>query len=89
MSTDGARCACCQSTEITDRTRFDPSEGHSRVWFKKLDAQSGWLSADEESFTITRARVCLSCGHVMWGLDSAALRELRERIGKLAPLPES
>lgn len=82
------RCACCQSPELTDVTRFDPSEGFSNVWFGKKDASGGWLAATQESFPIGRARVCLACGHVMWSLATKDLERLRQRLPQLAALPE-
>ncbi len=82
------RCACCRSLELTEVTRFDPTEGSSNVWFAKKDPTRGWFEADQESFTLTRARVCLGCGHVMWSLAQRDLERLRQRLPMLAALPE-
>jgi len=83
------RCACCRSPELTDVTRFDPTEGSSNVWFAKKDPTPGWFVSDRESFALTRARVCLSCGHVMWSLAQRELERLRDHLPQLAALPES
>jgi hypothetical protein len=88
MIEDGIRCPLCSSSEVTQPTLFDPSEGYSRVWFLKKDAKAGWLETDRESFTVTRARVCLGCGHVMLALDGDLVAQLRHRLPNVAPVPE-
>jgi hypothetical protein len=82
------RCACCHSLQLTEPTKFDPSEGYSVVHFRQRQASAGRFAGAEVQFAVTRARICIACGHVMWFLDQRRRTELVERIESLAPIPE-
>ena len=68
------RCPCCHSLELSELTKFDPSEG----FFAERAAR----------YTLDRARICLSCGHAMLFVSEKQRADLAGRIGQLAPVHE-
>ena len=65
------------------------TEGFLQVHFAlPPDPKRGWLADDRARIAITRARVCLECGHVMLFLASTAIEELKTMLPTLGPVPE-
>ncbi len=73
------RCTACGGSACTPPTKFDPTKGWSRVYFRTADPRQSY------SVTINRARICMECGHVMFGVDSKQLGDLGRAMPMLVP----
>lgn len=82
------RCPCCHSLELSEVTKFDPSEGYARVHFEQAQRPSGLFADPFVRYTVNRARVCLACGHVMHFLDEKQRADLAERMASLRAIRE-
>ncbi len=82
------RCPCCHSLELSELTKFDPSEGFSRVHFALKEPGEGFFAERAARYTLDRARICLSCGHAMLFVSEKQRADLAGRIGQLAPVHE-
>jgi hypothetical protein len=80
-------CVSCGGAHVTPPTRFDLTEGAACVQYL-IVGTTGVFGGTPEPYRVTRARVCLDCGHVMHGLDTRELERLRTRLQNLAPAPE-
>ncbi|MCU0658220.1 MAG: hypothetical protein MUF64_24050 [Polyangiaceae bacterium] len=80
-------CPACGSSNQTEETQFDPSEGYAQIFFRmKTPPRSSWDS-DKVRFIVDRARICIDCGHVSLSLSESRRRELAAQLGGLKPMP--
>lgn len=84
-SDETPHCACCNSERLTPASRFEPSEGYARVHYRLKSPGPGFFDSRYAQFTVTRARICLSCGYVMHFVDETQLADLASRIAELEP----
>lgn len=82
------RCACCHSEQLTDITKFDPSEGYARVHFDNKRPADGVFASRRVQYTVDRARICIACGHVMHFVSARQRAELAKRLDELAAVSE-
>ena len=78
-------CAMCRS-ELTVETRFELSEGEARAVLRKKGVSPSLLGSHRESFSVTRAAICLDCGHVALVMAAGSLEKLRAQLPALEPM---
>ena len=77
---------------MTPETHFDPSDGDANVVFETRARPTGFLGQFENTrqrYKVSRARVCLACGHVMFSLSPHIRREIEQRIAELEAIAPS
>jgi hypothetical protein len=82
-------CCSCGGASLTPPTWFGTTEGKPSVFFREAEAKPTLLGGHRtQAFSVSRAQVCLDCGHVMLGLNNESLEKLRRRLTSLEPFAD-